>query len=141
MFRERARDPAVLTWYRLIRVVKRARKHVVDPIRDRAMSGGQFDLLVEIGRSPGATQTEVAGALGVTPGNVTQHLDKLEERGLVVRESEGRSNALHLTEEGRELVEEIVPRHDRGARRVLEPLTGEELKELGRLLRKVDRAL
>ena len=141
LFRERARDTAVLTWYRLIRVVKKARRYVVDPIREQAMSGGQFDLLVEIGRNDGTTQTEVAESLGVTAGNVTQHLDRLEERGLVVREPAGRSNALHLTEAGQALVADMVPRHDDGVRRVLEPLTAAELKELSRLLRKVERGL
>ena len=137
----RRRDDAVLAWYRLIRVFRKSRRHVVEPIRHANLSGGQFDLLLQIGREEGTNQQSCAERLGVTKGNVTQLLDRLEERGLVVRQREGRSNSLFLTDAGHALIADVVPAHDEGARTVLGGLDREELRQLSRLLRKVDRAL
>ena len=55
-------------------------------------------------------QQELADALLVTKGNMTYHLCRMEERGLMDRRPEGRKNRLYLTGEGRRLLEEALDR-------------------------------
>ena len=141
LFRRRQRDPALLTWVRLVRVVKKARRHVAGPIEAAGLSGGQFDVLVEAGVHDGTSQQDCADRLGVTKGNVSQHVHRLEARGLLRRDADGRANALHLTPEGLAVMDRVLQDHDAGVHTVLGALTDDELRQLSALLRKIDQAL
>ncbi|WP_173933463.1 MarR family transcriptional regulator [Chelativorans sp. Marseille-P2723] len=66
-----------------------------------------FAVLVVIGENPGLNQSEVSAALGIQRTNFVTIIDHLETRGLVERhpsKEDRRSYALHLTEEGREVL-------------------------------------
>jgi DNA-binding MarR family transcriptional regulator len=76
----------------------------------------------------------------VTQGNITQLLDRMEQRGLVARCPEGRSNLLSLTPEGWELYDEVVPAHEEWQAERLSPLTLDEQRQLLSLLDKLERA-
>ena len=77
----------------------------------------------------------------VTKGNITQHIDRLEERGLMRREKHGRTNALYLTDAGRDLVAEIMPAHDERMKAILSLLSPDELRDFQAVLRRLDRRL
>ncbi len=67
---------------------------------------GQFSTLVVIGANPGSKQTDVASALGIQGTNFVAMINQLEERGLVERRVfDRRTYALHLTDDGRKLME------------------------------------
>lgn len=138
-FRRRQRDPVLLVWLRLVRVVKKARHHVAGPVEKANLSEGQFDVLVEVGIHEGANQQECATRLAVTKGNISQHVSQLEARGLLLRSAEGRANALYLTQDGWRLLQDVMPAHDSGVRHMLGSLTNDELRQLGTLLTKIDR--
>ena len=109
----RSRDEALLTWVRLVRLAKKARRSVGGPLEAAGLSDGAFDLLVDIGEHPGTSQQACADRVGVTKGNVTQHLVRLERRGLVRRDPVGRRNDLSLTESGELLLGSVLADHDR----------------------------
>jgi MarR family 2-MHQ and catechol resistance regulon transcriptional repressor len=72
--------------------------------------------------------------------NVTLVLDQLEKRGLVRRErstKDRRSLAIHLTGEGRKLIERIFPGHVVVVVEAFAPLTAAEQEELARLCKKL----
>jgi DNA-binding MarR family transcriptional regulator len=137
----RSRDEVLLTWVRLVRLAKKARRRVGSPLEAAGLSDGAFDLLVDIGEHPGTSQQACADRVGVTKGNVTQHLARLERRGLVRRDPVGRRNDLSLTESGGLLLSSVLADHDQAMRELLGVLSGEDLQSLRAILRRLDRGL
>ena len=126
---------------RLLRLAKKARRSVGGPLEAAGLSDGVFDLLVDIGEHPGTSQQACADRVGVTKGNVTQHLVRLERRGLVQRAPVGRRNDLALTESGELLLGSVLTAHDEGMRGLLGVLGAEDLQNLRAILRRLDRRL
>ena len=141
MIEDRRRDPELLTWYRFVRVLKKSIAAIDDSMREIDVSRYQFDLLMQVAFEDGINQQTCAERMNVTKGNITQHIDRLERQGLIRREKEGRTNHLHLTEAGKELVANLMPLHDQRAKEILSPLTSEELRQFQAILRKLDRGL
>lgn len=97
----------------------------------------QFRTLWMLARHPGCTQQRVAEELGVTKGNVSQLLARLEEDGLVRREADGAAYVLRLTPAGERLTDELVPAHHAFLERWFSRLGAAELAQLERLVRTV----
>lgn len=135
------RGRSVVVWLRLLRVKMKVGRALGEQLRGWGLNSAQFDVLAHVGVAEGITQQELADSLLVTKGNVTQLLDRMEERGWISRRREGRSNRLFLTEEGRRLFAEVVPAHEALIDERLSVLLGEEQERLHELLRKLDRAL
>ena len=115
--------------------------HVFD---ERVGRGGlrrvEFTILALVQRNPDVTARQLARALAVTPPNIAIWLDKLESRGLVVRERstrDARMQHVRLTPRGRALVERSVLALLEGERDVLGVLSGAERAMLVELLHKV----
>jgi DNA-binding MarR family transcriptional regulator len=109
--------------------------------RSHGLNSAQFDVLAQVGAASRITQQELAAALLVTKGNISQLLARMEQEGLIERRHEGRANVLSLTDRGRELFERVVPQQEALVAGLLGPLTIDEQNELRRLLRKLDQAL
>jgi DNA-binding MarR family transcriptional regulator len=56
-----------------------------------------------------------------------------------MRCKEGRTNCLYLTESGWALMSHITPGHDERLYQLLSVLTPEEIRQLGTILRKLER--
>jgi len=130
-----------LGWLRLMRVFQKIDRASGEHLRAWDLSVAQFDVLAHVGASEGMTQQELADSLLVSKGNVCQLVDKMEGRGWILRRQEGRTNHLFLTEDGRKLVEEVVPAHEAMIAERFSVLSEEEQAQLYELLRKFDRAL
>lgn len=141
LIENRSRDPELLTWYRFVRVLKKSISAIDESMRKIGVSRYQFDLLMQVAFEDGINQQTCADRMNVTKGNITQHIDRLEKRDLIRRQKEGRTNYLHLTEAGKELVANLMPGHDQRAKEILSPLTREELRQFQSILRKLDRGL
>jgi DNA-binding MarR family transcriptional regulator len=137
----KVRTPGLLAWLRLVRVFQKVDRASSDSLRCRQLSPAQLDVLAKVGSSEGISQQELADALLVTKGNVCQLLDKMEGSGLLERRPDGRVNRLFLTEQGRRVHDEVVPRHDWLLAQHFSALSEHEQRELLRLLRQVDHAL
>ncbi len=136
------RDAGVVAWLRLARVYSAIDRRTAQFLRQFDLTTAQFDVIAQVGAREGLTQQELADALLVTKGNVTQLLDRMEERGLIERRAaSGRRNALYLTKAGWALNRRAVPAQEAMIASLFEPLDVEDRIRLGALLRRIDRAL
>jgi len=131
----------VVAWLRLARVYEKLERRAQAYLRCHNLSLAQFDVLAQVGIREGCTQQELAEALLVTKGNVTQLLDRMEEAGWLTRRQEGRTKRVSLTPAGRGLRERVVPAQERFMARQLASLSPAEQRQLAALLRALDRSL
>ncbi|WP_370944300.1 MarR family winged helix-turn-helix transcriptional regulator [Amycolatopsis sp. cg5] len=113
--------------------------------KEHDLDSASFDVLATLrrGGTP-LSPTELMKASMVTSGAVTQRLDKLEARGLVVRAeraSDGRGVQVELTPEGLALIDRALPDHLATETRLLSALSGTEFDELVGTLRKLLESL
>ncbi|XVS63494.1 MarR family winged helix-turn-helix transcriptional regulator [Actinosynnema sp. CA-299493] len=100
-----------------------------------------FDVLATLRRSAPPhrlTPTELMRSSMVTSGAVTQRLDRLEARGLVVRtpnEHDGRGVVVALTDAGRDLIDRTLPDHLATEDRLLGALSPRERTALADTLK------
>lgn len=134
------RPLSVLVWLRLIRVVQKVSRAATELMQNADLSGPQLDVLATVNTAEGMTQQQLADQLHVTKGNVTQLLDKLEKKGLLKRQKEGRISKIFLTAQGTNLVARVLPDHDRFITKQFTGLTLEEQQQLLALLRKIDHS-
>jgi DNA-binding MarR family transcriptional regulator len=135
------RQPAVLAWLRLARIVQYVDHASDDQLKAWGLNMAQFDVLAHVGAAEGLTQQELADKLLVTKGNVCQILNRMEQSGLITRCPEGRANYLYLTEAGRALFHQVVPEHEAQIAQLFSPLSEEEQVRLLALVHKLERAL
>lgn len=74
--------------YRLIEAGQLAHKALLVPLRERGLEPGDDAVLFELGRS-GMTEAALAEELGLAPEMLGTRLDRLIERGLIVRQAVG----------------------------------------------------
>ncbi|MGH2533432.1 MAG: MarR family winged helix-turn-helix transcriptional regulator [Thermomicrobiales bacterium] len=132
---------AVLAWMRLARAYQKIDRASAELFRRWDLSVAQFDVLAQLGADEGISQQQLADKLLVTKGNVSQLLAKLERRGLLRREQNGRAYRLYLTPEGRAIADAAVPRQEDAVAAKFAALTEHEQRELLVLLRKLDQSL
>jgi DNA-binding MarR family transcriptional regulator len=102
-----------------------------------------FDVLAALRRSGPPyrlSPTELYPRLMRTSGAVANRLKRLEAAGLVARvaaPADGRSSLVELTPKGRDLVDAAAPAHLANERRLLDPLSPAEQRELAALLKKL----
>lgn len=90
----------------------------------------------------GLTQNQLAQYLGKDKTNIARMASNLENKGFIKRNfcsEDRRSLELYLTEKGEELKEQVVPVAERFNDVVTDGITDEELKELDRLLTKMQK--
>jgi DNA-binding MarR family transcriptional regulator len=106
------------------------------------LSPPQVRLLFTIGRRvDGLSVTELAELTEVTPGAITQFVDTLVEKNLVVREgdpNDRRVVKLKLTGTARSQFERFKVEHMASVTRIFEPLSNEELQQLTDILMKIN---
>ncbi len=104
------------------------------------LSGSQFGTLEMLYHLGPLTQKDIGQKLLVSKSNVVTVIDKLEARGFVKRQrslEDRRCVFVHLTDAGREKIEEILPLHVAAITQEMNYLTPQEQKEFGRLCRKL----
>jgi MarR family transcriptional regulator, lower aerobic nicotinate degradation pathway regulator len=100
----------------------------------------QYAGLQAVRKSPGIDQRTLARSIGLDTSTVAGVIDRLESRGLMVRNSspdDRRVRLLSLTAEGLALLEEIQPAMMRAQQRILEPLSKKDQHEFMRMIRSV----
>ncbi len=134
-------EPGVVAWLRLVRVFTQLERRSQGQLRAAGLTGAQFDVLAQVGVREGCTQQELAEALLVTKGNVTQLLDRMEEAGWLRRTQEGRTKRVSLTREGRALRRKVLHAHETYMAAQMAALSSDEQRTLARLLRTIERSL
>ncbi|WP_280258529.1 MarR family winged helix-turn-helix transcriptional regulator [Nocardia wallacei] len=107
----------------------------------------EFDVLTTLRRSggdAGLTAGALIKATMVTSGAITNRIDRMAAKGLVVRAADPkdrRTVRIRLTDEGRELIDRLMPLHVDNQIRVLGGMNREKLDQLGTLLRELAESL
>ena len=97
-----------------------------------------FDLLAQVHRPPqGPTMGQLSQRLMVSKGNVTDLVERLEGKGLILRridDQDGRVQHVHLTPDGEALVERMLPAHRVWLKEMMAGLNEESLAQLYQLI-------
>lgn len=99
----------------------------------------QYAALASIKANPGLDQVTLAGLIAYDRTTITGVVDRLVQKGLVVRRASSRdrrARELEITEHGRKTLRAITPAVEAAQRTMLRGLTLKESDELIRLLRK-----
>ena len=99
----------------------------------------QYAALATIRTNPGIDQITLAGLIAYDRTTITGVVDRLVQKGLVVRRASSRdrrARELQLTEDGRKTLRAITPAVEAAQRTLMRGLTEKESAELMRLLRK-----
>lgn len=114
------------------------------PLAADGLTAGQFGVLEALLHLGPLHQCDLARKHLQSGGNITMIVDNLAKAGLVRRErllEDRRYVRVHLTDEGRERITSLFPRHVGCVTRQMNALTAAEQEELGRLCRKLGLAV
>ena len=99
----------------------------------------QYAALAAIRQNPGIDQVTLAGLIAYDRTTITGVVDRLVQKGLVVRQASSRdrrARELRITAEGLHTLRRITPAVEAAQQIMLRGLTEKEAQELVRLLRK-----
>jgi MarR family transcriptional regulator, lower aerobic nicotinate degradation pathway regulator len=99
-----------------------------------------FGVMTLISAEPGLTQQDLAGRSLIDPSSMVAVVDELEELGYAERQihpGDRRKHAIHLTPDGRRVLERARTVAINLAKDILAPLDAAEVETLRRLLRKL----
>lgn len=136
----RAERRALDAFIKLARAANAVGAALADTFAGAGLTESQFGVLEALLHLGPLCPRDLAAKLLCSTGNLTLVLDNLEKRGLVRRErstTDRRSLTVHLTAEGKSLIEGLFPRHVAGVVARFGVLTAAEQEELGRLCRKL----
>lgn len=129
---------------RLLELASRISRDRLAPVfAEFGLQSGDFDVLATLRRAgpPYAlTPTALYEATMISSGGMTARIDRLEKAGHVARvkhPTDRRAALVGLTEQGKSLIDEVLPRHVQAEAAILSALTEEEQKTLDRLLAKL----
>jgi MarR family 2-MHQ and catechol resistance regulon transcriptional repressor len=122
----------------------RAGRAMLARVEPRLVTAGltptQFGVLEAILHKGPLSQRELGRKVLTSAGNMTDLVDKLETRGLVRRtrqKFDRRAVQVELTPQGRAVIEPLFAVHAQDIAAAMAGLSGEELRQLGALLRKL----
>lgn len=137
-------DPwATLTVLAILRTALEVEKVREELFAAYGLNAATFGLLMTLRSSApleGITLTQLAQFVLVTPASITNRVDRLEQRGLVKRQpvaGDRRCWLVQLTSQGRQLIDEIIPKYVENERQLLSVLDDEEQQQLHKLLLKL----
>lgn len=135
---ERALDAYV----KFVRAYDTLSSELAAALRREGLTTSQLGVLEALLHLGAMVQSELAEKLLTSPSNLTTVLDNLERDGLVRRErstEDRRRVEVSLTPEGRDLIEDVFPRHAGRIADLMGALEPEEQEQLGGLCRKLGR--
>ena len=133
-----------MLWVRLNMTFQLIYQEIQKTLKKEHLTLPQMDILVCLGRTEGLTQGEIGDRLGVTGGNITGVVDRLERAGFVYRDRDKRDRRVvraKLTPKGTDLHEEILPIFKKKWNEIMNILEPEEQRQLNRLLKRFSQGL
>jgi len=135
-------DSGLHLWLILWKAYEAVRAHGERQVRESGLGFSDFAVL-EVLLHKGPTPVNTIGQkVFLTSGSITAAVDRLEARGLVERcnqPGDRRTRVVHLTGEGRKLIECAFSAHRVAIERATSGLDDAEKAEAVRLLRKLGR--
>lgn len=139
-------DPAITTavraYVKLMRATRAVSTRIEKALAADRLTLTQLGVLEVLLHKGGLSHRALGQKLLTSPGNVTDVVDKLAARGLLVRIRAGgdrRSVLVDLTPQGRALIEGLFPRHAADIAAAMGGLRTSELEKLGAQLRRLGR--
>lgn len=141
-----SRPPEVQLWVTLDRVYTILSRNITGKITALGLTAPQYRVLRQLRQPGGAalSASELAERLGVTPGNLTGILDRLEQEGLLTRErgvQDRRSLQVSITPAGEALMQRAVPELHAHLRGLFAPLGLSDVAQVQSLLERLESHL
>ncbi len=127
-------------WIRFLRFNLLSHKKLQDDLEKLGLTPPQFYVLACIGYSGRLPFSEIGVKMMVTVSNLTGIVDRLEEKGLVVRERDSHDRRVvhvRLTDKGKKLYRVSVAAFEESVSEFFSALDKSEQKDLSTLLRKL----
>ena len=131
---------ALDTYIKLQRAADTVTTQTARRVKQFGLTESQFGVLEMLLHLGPLQQSVIGEKLLKTGGNITVVINHLEERKLLRRKvnpKDRRCVVVHLTDQGRKLIEEIFPQHAASITDTMSALTAEEQEVLGALCRKL----
>ena len=136
-------ETAVSVYVKLLRATRAVMARVEPRLAALGLTPTQLGVLEGLLHKGALTHRDLGRKVLTSAANMTDVIDKLEARGLVVRvrcPEDRRQVRVELTSCGRELIEDLFPRHAGDIAAAMGGLDGLALEELGGLLRTLGMA-
>ena len=133
-------EVALKLWVVLNRASRAISGRIRASVERNDLSLSEFGVLEALYAKGPLLVGEVGSKVLLTSGSMTYVIDKLEDRGLLVRRpSAGDRRALRveLTPKGRKLIARIFPEHAEQIREAMSGLSAEEQRELTAMLKRL----
>lgn len=132
----------------LVRAFQAFEQYSARHVRQLGLTPPQFDVIATLGNTPGMTCKELSEKTLITKGTLTGVIDRLAEKGIVIREDlpqDRRSVFITLTTAGDELFRQVFPAHCDYMHQAFSHSTPDDLAswrtELGKLRAVLNEAL
>ncbi len=133
---------ALDVYIKLFRAADSVASRTIGPMTAAGLTPSQFGVLETLYHLGPLLVSQLADKHLKSRNNFTIVVDNLEKQGLVRRErssEDRRAVWVHLTEAGREKIEQIIPEHVQVVVQDMEVLTAQEQEQLGALLRRLGK--
>jgi MarR family 2-MHQ and catechol resistance regulon transcriptional repressor len=133
-------DLALNTWIKLARAFSTVNGKAVEHLRQNNITQPQFLVIEALGHLGPLKVGQICEKMLVSGGNMTLVLDNLEKQNLTERthnKEDRRSLIIQLTKEGKKTFDKVFPAHAEYITELMSPLTSDEQKKLGELLKKL----
>ena len=133
-------EEAVRAYVKLMRASRSVLARVEPGLAGHGLTPTQLGVLEALLHKGALTQRDLSRKVLTSAGNMTDVVGKLAARGLVARTpdtADRRAVRVELTACGRGLIEALFPCHAADIARAMGRLSGEELRVLGGLLRRL----
>ena len=124
----------------LARTYRAMRRRLMSELEPLGVTYEQFRVLIALCEQDNVAQVTLATNVAADKTSLARMLGRMEGAGLVSREvdpNDSRVQRVRLTETGREMQGQVIPRRDRALRSAAEGLNGEEVRELKRMLNRI----
>jgi DNA-binding MarR family transcriptional regulator len=126
--------------YLVNRAARSMAHDLAQELRPAGIGIGQWAVLMFLWARDGMSQAELSRVVAIEPPTMVRTIDRMVRDGLVTRgpdPDDGRLSRIHLTERGRSLRDELIPKAIGVNEATLGRLTPAEGRTLGRLLGKL----
>ncbi|MBL4603046.1 MAG: winged helix-turn-helix transcriptional regulator [Emcibacteraceae bacterium] len=124
----------------LRRVFHKARNRMQVKISDMGLSPMQTAAMTSLGIKGPTSQNKLGRRIGMEPGNVHGLVDRLLKKGMITSNYIEDGPGLHildLTEQGRDIVDKVIPLGAEANKETLAPLSSKEQEKFMEYLRRL----
>ncbi|PAV28278.1 MarR family transcriptional regulator [Virgibacillus profundi] len=126
----------------LMKSSKSVQEQIKKDISNYDMKTSDFTILEAIYHKGRQTVRQISEAVLINTGSITYVIDKLETKGLLERSAckeDRRVVYIQITESGKQLMDEIFPKHQKVIEEIFEDISAEEKKTVIDILKRVGK--